>query len=167
MPKKRTEETTEIATNDQWASWSIEKTEGPATSFDLATVPGRMAVVNCMNAPAETAEDLLPPSSDGRLRKSEPITVEHILRWRSVTEDDYGELKEVERHALVGPDGRVVQTTGELIHKSIVGIASVFGPPPWRPAVIVKLVAAKSKKPSRSDWHSLEIVGVAEEAADK
>jgi hypothetical protein len=100
------------------------------SSFDPETPEGKAAIISHLDgADADALGKLI----------GEVIEVQHVLAHRVTVIDDDGVEVEADRLVLVGPDGESVSCTSTGILRSLQVIMGLYGMPPFKPALKLKI----------------------------
>lgn len=117
------------------------------TSYDQASPHGKMAIYRASLQADYSAEDLL----------AAQFAVEHlVIKTQDFVSDETGEVKTDFRVTLVSPDGDRATVTGGQVVRCLRDLVRLWGPPPWRPPLVVQLKEVKSHKGRR--YYLLDLV---------
>jgi hypothetical protein len=114
--------------------------ENVLTSYNREDKAQALLLWSALSHSDSSADDLV----------GQQIEVEHFVQhWITRVDDETGEVRDVLRTVLVGPDGKRVSTGSETISKSIAMAARVFGVrPPFDPPLrfVVREGRSRTKK---------------------
>lgn len=119
------------------------------TSLETTDIKGKMAVQKALGNSDYKAEDIA----------QVPFPVRDVVVHNVRIESDNGETVEAYRAVLISPDGKTVSFTSEGVIASLRSIFSIFGLPPWQPALLVQ---AKDVK-TRRGYRTINLVVVGQE----
>jgi hypothetical protein len=89
----------------------------------------------------------------------EVIEVVHYAVDEGSAEDpDTGEMRFFPRTSLILVDGRVFQTTSEVVVRQLARILRIFPDCPWNPPLMVEVSRKKSKR-GPGYYHELRVIG--------
>lgn len=145
---KPTEPTTAVAVVQPTAtalSWLPHRDAMLATSIDRTTPAGRVTLFNALQGDAMALGELI----------GEVVAVQDLVIHPAVARDeDTGGMRSYLRTVAVGPDGELYQCGSDGIMEAFGRMSAVFGPPPWKPPMQVK-VRQVSRGARR--WYTLEL----------
>lgn len=120
------------------------------TGLDLSTVEGKMQALKAMSSPTVPNEEL-------RVNTFKMVNV--FIHTILLTDEKTGEQQECRRTVLFDDQGRTTAFVSDGIITGIENIVTLFGPPPWDPAIPVRTKQSKTRR----GYNVLNLEIVAEE----
>ena len=116
--------------------------------------PGEMAaVVTTLNLDTDAKKilrcmnDTMPVTA---LAEKSAKIVDIIVHSATVLNDETGEYTEVKRTVLISDKGINYASMSEGVLGSVKQISAIFGPPPWDPALDLKMIEKQTRKGRRT-----------------
>jgi len=79
------------------------------------------------------------------------IQVSDVIAHRiNIVDTATGEVKEAVRIVLISPEGDAYQAVSDGVKQSLRTIASIYGKPPWKPALTVEVQQIKTRRGFRT-----------------
>ena len=81
----------------------------------------------------------------GMVDNPQPIQ-DVILHDVRIEDYESGEVRQCVRSILVTPDGVAFAATSDGVLQSLQQLGEIYGPPPWKPAIMLELVTQETKR---------------------